>query len=384
MNQYAFHKFIVMGFLLASTAACSGQGETGTTPAPNNPSPPSPVSGGVQLQSVLSGLNFPVSLVQASDGRIFYNELLTGSVRVINSNWQLDPTVFCSVSVQTAGEQGLLGLALDPDFTTNQTLYVYYTAQGGTNGVSKLVKQSNGSCAETSILSNLPTSGSHNGGIIKFGPDGKLYVIIGDAENPSNAPNVDSLAGKVLRVNADGSAPTDNPFYVNDPNPDPNSPRKKVYSYGHRNSFGFTFHPSTGDLWESENGPSSPQSDEVNRVIAGGNYGWDANGQSGCRNSPPLVDPIVAFPIFAPTGIVGIPASSSVYPFAYQGNLLVAGFNDGTIRLVIANPSVPCGSGNTSVAFSGGLGGLISMVLGSDGYVYVSSMNGVIYRVVPH
>lgn len=351
-----------------------------------------PPSGDLSLQSVLGGLNFPSALTQAPDGRVFFNELYTGKIRVVTTGatWSIDPTPFCSVTVELNGnEQGLLGLALDPAFSSSrQELYVYYSAPGPFNQLSKLTKQTNGTCTETPILTGLPKSANHNSGIIKFGPDGKLYMIIGDAENPSNAQNLDSLAGKVLRVNADGSAPTDNPFYANDPNPSLNSPRKKVYSLGHRNSFGLTFHPSTGDLWESENGPSGPQRDEVNRVVRGGNYGWDSTQQSGCRNLPlQFKDPIVEFPIFAPTGIVGIPSNSNVYPSAYQGNLLVAGFNDGTIRLVIANPSAPCGSGNTSVAFPGGSGLLISLMLGSDGYVYASgvpsSTDSAIYRVVP-
>ena len=321
-------------------------------------------SGNLQLQPVLSGLNFPVSLVQASDGRMFYNERLTGRVRLVNSNWQLDPTPFCSVSIQTAGEQGLLGLALDPNFDTNQTIYVYYTAQGGTNRVSRLVRQAGGSCAETVILPNLPTSGNHNGGIITFGPDGKLYVVIGDAEVPSNAQNPDSLAGKILRVNTDGSAASGNPFLSS-------ANAQKVFSLGHRNSFGLTFHPSTGQLWESENGPND--NDEVNGIVAGGNYGWPIVG--GIANNPNYRNPLVAFnPVIAPTGIVGIPSGSPNYPAAYQNNLLVAEFISGTIRLVTL-------TGTTSVAYPGGVGGLLSLMRASDGYVYASTASG-IYRVV--
>ena len=214
---------------------------------------------------------------------------------------------------------------------------------------------------------------------MSFGPDGKLYMIIGDAGSPNAAQDKTSLAGKILRVNPDGSSPPDNPF-SSDPNPN----ARKVFSLGHRNSYGFTFHPSTNDLWESENGPDNPEFDEVNRVVAGGNYGWDSIGQSGCRNSPPFLDPIVELPIFAPTGIVVIPAGSSIYPPTYRHNFLVAGFIDGTIRLVIANPSATCGTGNTSVAYPGNVGGLISLMVASDGYVYVSSVNGVIYRVITH
>ena len=341
-------------------------------------------TGELQLQSVLDGLIFPAALAQAPDGRIFFNERLTGSIRIINPNWQLDLTPYCEVEIQVNGsEQGLLGLALDPAFSpSNEVVYVYYTAGSG-NRVSKLTR-SNGLCMEDVILDTLPTGGSHNGGIIHFGPDGKLYVVIGDVENASNAQDITSLAGKILRVNSeDGSAPTDNPFFSH-----ANANAKKVYSLGHRNSFGFTFHPQTGDLWESENGVSD--FDEVNRVTRGKNYGWDDSLQSGFLNRPCCINPILALPIIAPTDIVAIPGNSPIYPPAYRNNLLMAAFNDGTIRLVIPNASNPDQPGTTSVAYPGGQGGLVGMMLGSDGYVYVSNHNfnvfdgSSIFRVVPH
>lgn len=327
-----------------------------------------PSTGNLNLQLVLGGLHFPVSLVEAQDGRIFFNERLTGNVRVIHPNWQLDPVAFCSVLVQTAGEKGLLGLALDPDFLLNQTVYVYYTARGSSNRVSKLVKQSDGSCAETVLLAGLPTNGAHNGGVITFGSDGKLYIVIGDAQVPSDAQDPDSLAGKILRVNRDGSAVPGNPFSSS-------TNAQKVYSLGHRNSFGLAFHPSTGQLWESENGPSD--NDEVNRIDAGGNYGWPIVG--GMTNNPSYRSPIVAFnPVIAPTGIVGIPSTSSIYPSSYRDNVLVAAFNAGTIRLVTMD-------GTASVVYRGGVGGLLSLMLSSSGYVYASNSSG-IFRVIvnPH
>ena len=334
-----------------------------------------PPSGDLQLESVISGLNFPVGLSLAPDGRVFYSERLTGAIRIINPGWNLDPTPFCQVSVAVNGEQGLLGLTLDPNFSSNGFVYVYYTVSGATmNRVSRFTK-SGGVCSEAIILDNLPASSIHNGGIIRFGPDGKLYVVIGDTSFASNAQDLTSLAGKILRVNADGSAPSDNPFISN-----PNSNAHKVFSYGHRNSYGFTFHPQTNALWESENGPAD--NDEVNRIVAGSNYGWPIVG--GIANNPTYKNPIVAFnPVIAPTGIIGIPMNSSIYPPAYRNNLLMAAWNDGTIRLVIPNATDPDLPGTSSVAYTGGQGGLLSLMLGSDGFVYVSNGSG-IFRVIAH
>ncbi|HSQ92363.1 MAG TPA: PQQ-dependent sugar dehydrogenase [Nitrospiraceae bacterium] len=287
-----------------------------------------PPTGDLQLQSVLSGLSFPVGMALAPDGRVFFNERLTGRIRLINPQWQLVPTQFCQITIGTNGEQGVLGLTLDPDFANNRFVYVYHTASSPLRNRVVRYTDSSGSCTqETIILDNLPASTNHNGGIIQFGPDGKLYVIIGDAENTANAQNVTSLAGKVLRVNPDGSAPADNPFFSNT-----NTNAKKVYSLGHRNSYGFTFHGHTGHLWQTENGPSD--NDEINRVVSSGNYGWPT--VRGIVGNPNFRDPILAYvSVIAPTGIIAIPENSTVYPAAYRNNLLFTAWNDGRIRRVI-------------------------------------------------
>ena len=334
------------------------------------------VSGTLRLEPVLLGLNDVVAMAQASDGRIFFSERATGNVQVINPGWQLASVPFCQVSVQNPiiGEQGLLGLALDPNFVVNQTLYVYYTHLGGTNRVSKLTNSGSG-CTETVILNNLPTNGTHNGGVLTFGPDGMLYLFIGDAERPDDAQNPDSLGGKVLRVTSSGSPAPGNPFSSS-------ANAQKVYSLGHRNCFGITFHPSTGALWISENGPAD--NDEVNRIVSGRNYGWPI--VRGITSNPSYTNPIVAFtPVIAPTGIVGIPSDSSVYPAAYRGNLLMAAYIGGSIHLVVPNGSNPDNPGTTSVVYSGGAGGLglLNLMLGTDGYVYATNGNA-IYRVVPN
>ena len=334
-----------------------------------------PPIGDLQLQSVLPGLAFPVGMALAQDGRVFFNERLTGRIRIINPQWQLVPTQFCQITIAANGEQGLLGLALDPDFTNNRFVYVYHTASSPLRNRVVRYTESSGSCTqETIILDNLPASTNHNGGIIQFGPDGKLYVIIGDAENTDNAQTVTSLAGKILRVNPDGSAPSDNPFFSN-----ANGNAKLVFSLGHRNSYGFTFHPHTTHLWESENGPAD--NDEINRAMASGNYGWPT--VKGIAGNPSFRDPILAYtPTIAPTGIIAIPENSSTYPVAYRNNLLFVDFNGGKIRRVVLSGADLTQLGTSSIAYNGGNGGLLSLMLGADGFVYVSNTNA-IFKVVP-
>ena len=243
---------------------------------------------------------------------------------------------------------GAAGLTLDPDFANNKFVYVYHSASSPLRNRVVRYTESSGSCTqETIILDNLQASTNHNGGIIQFWPDGKLYVIIGDSEISANSQSLTTLAGKILRVNPDGSAPNDNPFYGTDPNPDPNSPRKKVFSLGHRNSYGFTFHGHTGHLWETENGPGD--NDEINRIVAGGNYGWPTVG--GIANNPNFRNPILAY---APTGIISIPENSTVYPAAYRNNLLFTAWNDGRIRRVILSGPDLTLLGISSTAYTGG------------------------------
>jgi glucose/arabinose dehydrogenase len=334
-----------------------------------------PPTGDLQLQSVISGLNFPVGMALAPDGRVFFNERLTGKIRIINQQWQLAPTQFCQLTIATTGEQGLLGLALDPNFATNKFVYVYHSANSPLRNRVVRYTESSGSCTnETIILDNLPASTNHNGGIIQFGPDGKLYIVIGDSENTANAQSLTTLAGKILRVNpADGSAPSDNPFFSN-----PNVNAQKVFSLGHRNSYGFTFHTHTGHLWESENGPED--NDEINRSVAGGNYGWPT--VKGIAGNPSFRDPILAYtPTIAPTGIIAIPENSSIYPVAYRNNLLFVDFKEGRIRRVVLSGVDLTKLGTSSIAYYGGNGNLLSLMLGADGFVYVSNTNA-IFKVV--
>lgn len=152
-----------------------------------------------------------------------------------------------------------------------------------------------------------------------------------------------------------------------------------MFSLGHRNSYGFTFHPHTTHLWESENGPAD--NDEINRAVASGNYGWPT--VKGIAGNPSFRDPILAYtPTIAPTGIIAIPENSSTYPVAYRNNLLFVDFNGGKIRRVVLSGADLTQLGTSSIAYNGGNGGLLSLMLGADGFVYASNTNA-IFKVVP-
>jgi len=265
-----------------ATPVATGQQPPGSSPrttAPTaTPTPtPSPRLGpAVQenVQLIASGLEVPWAVALAPDGRLFVTER-PGRVRIVNfatrGGLQAEPWARVPARANSDAERGLLGIVLDPDFTRTGFVYLYYSYAGpGGVTLNRLVRlrDSNGvGTDETILLDNIPGSTNHDGGRITFGPDGKLYVATGDGEREARAQDRGSLGGKILRLEKDGSVPADNPF-----------PGSAVYSLGHRNVQGITFHPDTGVLYETEHGPSGlfPAccQDEVNRIEAGANYGW--------------------------------------------------------------------------------------------------------------
>jgi len=272
--------------------------------------------GPATVNAVLTGLNFPVSLKFAPDGRIFYNEKDTGNIRIIQPNGTLLPAPFATVNpVFNTGEAGLLGIALDPSFASNNYVYVYYTYRdSGSFTHGHIVRYTANGNTGTSprdifdVTSSAPNTVYHNGGYIKFGPDGKLYAMVGEFHQGQQAQNQTSMTGKMLRMNSDGSVPSDNPF-----------PASLDYALGIRNSFGFDFDSSNNRLIATMAGPNSD--DKILIIVKGGNYGWPTC--TGICNDPRFIDPIVDInPIVTPTGIAAVAPNSYIFGEYNNGHLV--------------------------------------------------------------
>lgn len=232
---------------------------------------------GVSVQTMLSDMLRPVALAFDPQGRLFYTEKNTGNVRLF-TNGALQPVTVIHFGVDTDNERGLLGIAVDPAFNSNHYIYAYYTCAVGPdcpnreNRVARFVESNGTGSSPTVIFSSPATSaaGQHNGGNIHFGPDGKLYITVGENGNPPNSQDLSDKHGKIHRINPDGSIPADNPKFTA-PGALPS-----IYALGLRNSFDFAFDPVVpGRIFASENGPGCD--DEMNRIEAGYNYGWRPN-----------------------------------------------------------------------------------------------------------
>jgi len=301
--------------------------------------PATPVAAAGQIEVYKTGLNFPVALAFSSDGRIFFAEKDTGSIRIIYlANRTLLPTPFYTLpNTQNTGERGLLGLALDPGFPSTQYVYAYQTYNDIANGtiynrIVRILASGNTGVSYSVILRMPPLTSAtnHNGGVIAFGPDGKLYAVVGENNIPARSQDPLSPMGKVLRMEVNGSAPLDNPFYGNP------AWFNLTYTYGHRNMFGLAFHPITGRPYVTENGPNC--NDEVNLLpnltAPDRNFGWGPT--ASCGSLPPPADtnrdgPNPVLPIWW-WGPTICPTNAAIYSGPYfpkwQGDLFMGECNN--------------------------------------------------------
>lgn len=335
--------------------------------------------GSVGSHVVATGLDNPAAFTLLPNGNIVYLERTTGRVRLLDPSTDRDRTLFTISGVNGDGERGALGVAADPRWPSSRVLWVYVTRRSGGSLRNQVVRIpiKHGLGSGMTVLLSQPASSDpyHNGGRILFGPDGKLYVFIGDGHDAANAQNLaaGNLRGKLLRINRNGSVPSDNPIGGS-----------KVFSFGHRNSYGFTFDPATGSLWETENGPEC--NDEINRPVAGGNYSWGSNETCGgsapgnTNNSGPQPRHQPEWFTGPTIGITGNAFCDGCGVAGLAGKLLVGANNDGILRVFTLNAGRDGIVGGPATPFTSPDGTIYSMEAGPDGTVYFSTYRA-IYRL---
>ena len=329
---------------------------------------------------VANGLTNPTFISFSPDGRIFVSEQ-GGTLRIIK-NGTLLPAPFLTVTVNSAGERGLLGVAFDPGFITNNFLYVYYTATTPVihNRISRFTANGDVVVAgsEVPVLDLDPLGATnHNGGSMEFGPDGKLYVGVGENANGANAQNLNTYLGKVLRINSDGSVPAGNPFTTG------SSQMQRIWAYGLRNPFTITFDPLSGKLYVNDVGENTTE--EINDATSdGNNYGWPT--AEGTSSNPLFTNPIHTYPHTgggesgcAITGGTFFNPSATNYPAMYMGNYFYVDLcSNWMYRLIFS------GTTATSTNFATGIAGTpVSLVTGNDGNLYfISRADNAVYKII--
>src|SRR5438132_127904 len=314
----------------------------------------------------------PTAMAFAPDGRLFVCQQ-GGQLRVIK-NGSLLSTPFVSLTVDSSGERGLLGIAFDPNFATNHYLYVYYTVATSPihNRVSRFTAAGDtaapGSHAVILELNNLSSATNHNGGAIHFGPDGKLYIAVGENANGANSQTLSNLLGKMLRINSDGSIPTDNPFYNT-----ATGSNRAIWALGLRNPFTFAFRPGTGRMFINDVGESTYE--EINDGIAGSNYGWPIT--EGPTSNPAFRGPIYFYGHGAGCAIVGATFYNPPvpqFPSSYTGKYFFADLCSGWIR--VFDPTA-----GTATGFATGISSPVDLHVGPDGALYYLVRAGQVFRV---
>jgi len=315
-----------------------------------------------KVVTIAENLEVPWEIAFAPDGRIFFTERI-GTLRVIEDG-KLNPEPVTILDVGTV-EGGLLGLALDPNFEQNHFLYLYYTYfefPFTYNKVVRYTESNNALLDEFILVDKIPGGVVHDGGRIKFGPDEKLYITTGDAGNADSAQDLNSLGGKILRINSDGSIPSDNPFSDS-----------LVFSYGHRNPQGIDWDPITGKLVSAEHGPSGERGfahDEINVIESGKNYGWPK--VIGGEHDLDFVDPIIhtGDDTWAPSG-------ASFYDSAnipeWENKYFVATLRGNHLRIL--DLDIEANQVISSEAVFSNYGRLRDASMGPDGNLYVLTSN---------
>ena len=318
------------------------------------------------IETVITGLEVPWSIVWAPDGRMFFTERI-GRVRVFENGKLRPEPVFTVPDVDPTGESGLMSIALDPQFNTNHYVYLSY-AYSQTGVLVRVVRykeSADGFTEPKVIIENIPAAQFHAGCRVRFGPDGKLYITTGDATKRELAQQLNSLAGKTLRLNADGTIPDDNPFVGRQ------DARPEIWSYGHRNSQGMDWQPGSNLMFQTEHGPSGFDGpgggDEVNIVEKGKNYGWPIIHHKETKAG--LESPLLEYtPACAPAN--GMFYRGSTFP-QFKGNFFFGCLNGASLMRIELN-------GRSVVkqeSIVRNYGRIRDVAEGPDGFLYFSTSN---------
>jgi putative heme-binding domain-containing protein len=339
---------------------------------PDQPTPgsgsvgPLKLPAGFELTRVVGGLTAVTALAIAPDGRVFVCEQ-TGALRVVKGG-QLLPEPFLTLRVDSQWERGLIGVALDPDFTVNGFVYVNYVAIDPYphHRISRFTARGDVAAAGCELvllrgddqrrLGGVVPAG-HQGGALHFGGDGKLYIAIGEQTARQPAQRLDTLQGKLLRINADGTIPEDNPFYLT-----AKGKYRAIWAIGLRNPFTFGVQPDTGRIFINDVGDNKWE--EVDEGFAGANYGWPES--EGATKDPRFRGPIHSYAVASIAGGAFCPSDgSSGFPPEYQGQYFFMDFVHGWIKVL--EPDHP----SRVATFATGLTRPCDLAFAPDGGLYV-------------
>jgi glucose/arabinose dehydrogenase len=317
---------------------------------------------------VAGGLKSPTAMAVAPDGRLFVCEQ-GGQLRVVSAAGALLAAPFTTLTVDSNGERGLLGIAFDPGFATNQFVYVYYTATAPVthNRVSRFTANGDVAVAGSEVaildLDPLSSATNHNGGAIHFGPDGKLYVAVGENANGNNSQSLANRLGKMLRIGADGSIPVDNPFYATAV-----GANRSIWALGLRNPFTFAFQRFTGAMFINDVGQNTWEEIDLGR--AGANYGWPTT--EGYTNDPRFQTPFYEYDHSNACAISGgdfYTPLTTRFPAQYSGAYFFGDYCGGWIHL--RDP----GTGAVT-NFADGISFLVDVTVSQDGGLYYLAQHG--------
>ncbi len=342
------------------------------------PLPLATVPSGFTDSTIVTGLQNPISMAFAPDGRLFVCEK-GGRLRVVkNGSLLATPFVTINVGAETS-YRGLLSVAFDPNFASNQFVYVQYSVPGGTthNRVSRFTANGDVAVAGSEFalidLDTLVIADNHNGGPIRFGGDGKLYVCTGDDGLGSISQSLNNLLGKVLRLNPDGTIPTDNPFYAT-----ATGKYRAIWATGLRNPFCLAVQPGTGRIFIGDVGGDVQSSwEEINDGIAGANYGWADT--EGATTDPRFRSPVHAYPhntivngryAGCITGGAFYNPAAATFPASYVGKYFFADHIFGWIKVI--DPASP----SAATTFATAVSKPVDVKLGPDGALYYLSYDG--------